>query len=119
MSYRAKALCAALSGFGACQIETDQSQASQLWQEVRDLKAFHDVPGDVWRISVKPSDGPEIGGRLRSLGGQVIYDWGGGLVRALLPEGTDARAHMTGLKGHARIERAPDSVKQQFGVFGS
>ena len=32
---------------------------------------------------------------------------------------TDARAHMTGLKGHARIERAPDSVKQQFGVFGS
>lgn len=119
VSYRAKALCAALSGFGACQIETDQSQASQLWQEVRDLKAFHDVPGDVWRISVKPSDGPEIGGRLRSLGGQVIYDWGGGLVRALLPKGTDARAQMTGLKGHARIERAPDSVKQQFGVFGS
>ena len=49
----------------------------------------------------------------------MIYDWGGGLVRALLPKGTDARAQMTGLKGHARIERAPDSVKQQFGVFGS
>jgi len=119
VSYRAKALGAALSDFGMCRIETDQSKARHLWQQTRDLTAFHDAPGDVWRISVKPSDGPEIGGRLRARGGQVIYDWGGGLVWALVPEGTDARAQMIGLKGHARIERASDSVKQRFGVFGS
>lgn len=119
VSYRAKALAASLAGFGICQIETDQARARQLWLDIRDLTAFHNQPGDVWRISVKPSDGPKIGARFQALGGGVIYDWGGGLVWALLPEATNARAELTGLKGHARIERASDSVKQSLGVFGS
>jgi len=35
---------------------------------------------------------------------QVQYDWGGGLVWALMPEGADLRAKM-GAKGHATYVR--------------
>jgi glycolate oxidase FAD binding subunit len=31
-----------------------------VWRGVRDVEAFAGKPGDVWRISVKPSDGPDI-----------------------------------------------------------
>jgi glycolate oxidase FAD binding subunit len=71
---------------------------------VRDVEVFHDRPGDVWRISVKPSDGPAA---VASLGADaVLLDWGGGLIWALAPEGTDLRARLDGLAGHATLVRA-------------
>jgi glycolate oxidase FAD binding subunit len=37
----------------------------------------------IWRISVQPSHGPRIGHVVRnSLDGEVVYDWGGGLIWA-------------------------------------
>ena len=31
----------------------------------------------------------------------MLYDWGGGLLWALLPEGTDSRARLGAFAGHA------------------
>lgn len=55
-------------------------------------------PGDLWRLSVRPTDAPAIAARL---GVPVTLDWGGGLILARLPEGADARALVGAFEGHA------------------
>ena len=106
-AYRVDRLLVALAPFGPAVVERDPDAAAALWQQVRDAAPFHGRAGDVWRISVRPSDGPEVAARL---GGEVVMDWGGGLVWALFPAGMDARALLTGLPGHATRIRgsAPD-----------
>ena len=51
---------------------------------------------------MKPSEAPALVARL---GGKVMLDWGGGLIWALLPEGTDARAMAAPYTGHATCLR--------------
>lgn len=119
VKYRAERLRDELSGFGAGQIEADPVKTAAGWAWLRDLEAFHGKAGDVWRISVKPSDGPSVGARLQPFGAEVIYDWGGGLVWALVPEGTDVRQAVAGIAGHARIERAAAETRLRFGAFPS
>lgn len=74
------------------------------WSTVRDLTDFAGLEGDIWRFSVKPSDGPKLGGKLRETGAEVIYDWGGGLVWAL-SNGGDMRKVMGDISGHATLIR--------------
>ncbi|MEI4233588.1 glycolate oxidase subunit GlcE [Roseovarius sp. D22-M7] len=85
VAYRAERLQAELSGFGAAKLETDPVRVADLWRDVRDVAVFHDSPGEVWRISVKPTDAPGLVAELP--GTQALYDWGGGLVWLLVPEG--------------------------------
>ncbi len=84
------------------------------WRDLRDVAAFASLPGDVWRISVKPSDAPGIAARL---GGTQQFDWGGGLIWALLPEGTDARARIGAFAGHATLIRASDETRASISRF--
>jgi len=52
---------------------------------------------------VKPSDAPDL---VASLGAQaVMFDWGGGLVWALMTQGADLRAKMGAVRGHATLVR--------------
>jgi glycolate oxidase FAD binding subunit len=111
VAHRAAALAAALGRFGAVGRDEDP----RLWEDVRDAAAFGGRPGAVWRVSVKPSDGPRLGARLD--GAEVIYDWGGGLLWALLPEEVDLRAAMAGIPGHATLVRASAEAKARLGVF--
>jgi glycolate oxidase FAD binding subunit len=67
------------------------------------FRRLHGAPGDVWRISVKPSDAPDIGARA---GAEALFDWGGGLIWARVPEGTDLRARLGAFAGHATLVRA-------------
>lgn len=107
VAYRAEALRADLARFGDVEISADEA----VWVELRNVCAFADQAGDVWRFSVLPSDGPALGAQVRAAGGEAIYDWGGGLVWALLPEGADGRA-LLAAAGHATRMRgagaAPD-----------
>jgi glycolate oxidase FAD binding subunit len=54
--------------------------------------------------------------------GDVIYDWGGGLIWAALPQKPDAqaalvRARVEAAGGHAALIRAPDEVRRSVDVF--
>ncbi len=115
VAYRAGELQKLLSEFGPSSVETDTGRTRAGWAWLRDVEAFHGKPGDVWRISVKPSDGAKLGAAMGAEG--LLYDWGGGLIWALAPEGTDLRARMGDVPGHATLVRASDATKRKLGVF--
>jgi len=115
VTYRAGRLRDLLAIYGDIAIETDPDRSLAGWAWVRDVEPFHDQDGDVWRISCKPSDAPSLSARLEADG--LLFDWGGGLIWALLPEGTDARARIGAFAGHATLVRASDATKSDLGVF--
>ena len=96
VSYRAGRLVDLLALFGVAEVVDFD------WAQVRDVTDFAGRTGDVWRLSVKPSDAPGIVARL---GMPVRYDWGGGLVWVLAPEGTDLRGLTGPFAGHATLIR--------------
>ncbi|WP_127562946.1 FAD-binding protein [Nioella ostreopsis] len=114
VTYRAGKLRELLADYGDISVETDPDKVLAGWNWVRDVEPFHGRAGDVWRVSVKPSDGPEIAARA---GGDVLMDWGGGLVWALVPEGTDLRADLGTFSGHATLIRASEETRARLPVF--
>lgn len=77
----------------------------------------------MWRIVCPPASGATLGGQLaRDTGGDVIYDWGGGLIWAALPPKADAQAalvrqRVNAVGGHATLLRAADEVRRNVDVF--
>ena len=114
VAYRAGRLRELLAEFGDIAVETDPDKVQAGWRWVRDVEPFHGRAGDVWRVSVKPSDGPEIAARA---GGDVLFDWGGGLIWALVPDGTDLRAQLGTFSGHATLIRASEETRARLSVF--
>jgi len=111
VAYRAEQLRMLLAGFGEGVIENDPAQNLTEWQRVRDVAAFEGLTGNVWRISVKPSDAPQV---VAALGADaVLLDWGGGLIWALMPQGVDVRAKTGGVRGHATLVRGTDFARLQ------
>ncbi|MDD9716929.1 FAD-binding protein [Dinoroseobacter sp. PD6] len=118
VTYRTGKLTELLGKFGPVRVEADPAASRSTWVAIRDVAAFHGTAGDVWRISVKPSDGPAVGA---ALGGDVIYDWGGGLVWAHVAPGRDVRGALAGLpggfSGHATLIRAAEATRAAQPVF--
>jgi len=120
VAYRAQALRdGALQGFDP--VEGAQSDA--LWQAVRDVTPFAE-DGAVWRVSVKPSDGPRVSERFAAAGHphRALYDWGGGLVWLHVPAGTaaqasDLRAIVDDLDGHATLIKGDVALRGAVPVF--
>lgn len=112
VNYRAGKLQALLGRFGESTVETDPDRTAAGWRYIRDVEPFHDAPGDVWRISVKPGDGPRVGAALRARA--LVYDWGGGLIWALTDPGADARAALAGIPGHATLVRGDPAGRARF-----
>jgi len=115
VAYRAAELAKRLARFGAVEVERDPVRVAGLWRGVRDVAAFHGAEGDVWRLSVKPSDAPGL--VARSGARQVVYDWGGGLVWLLMPEGADLRAALGPFAGHATLIRAGAETRARIPAF--
>jgi len=111
VEYRAGRLVSDLARFGATQ---QVDERAELWRGIRDVAAFQGREGDVWRISVKPSDAVALAEQLQAE--EVQFDWGGGLVWVLVPAGTDLRARMT-VPGHATLTRAGAETRAQLGQF--
>ncbi len=99
VDYRAGRLIELLACY-APRIERDGSAA--IWADLAAVRPLQGRVGDLWRFSVKPSEAPGIAARL---GGEVVLDLGGGLIWALVPEGTDARALAAPYTGHATCLR--------------
>ena len=114
VAYRAGKLKELLSAFGDISVETDPERVQAGWTWVRDVETFQGREGDVWRISVKPSDGPGIAARA---GGEVLFDWGGGFVWALAAPGSDLRAELGDFAGHATLIRASEETRARLSVF--
>jgi len=99
VAYRAGELARLLGGLGAVEALPD---SAALWRDIRDVRPFADAAGDVWRISVKPTDAVDL---ILVLGAtRTLCDWGGGLIWALMPAGSDVRSRMT-VPGHATLVR--------------
>ncbi|MGX0878618.1 glycolate oxidase FAD binding subunit [Roseovarius sp. MBR-154] len=112
VAYRAGELQSLLAEFGNFTLETDPEKTEADWRYVRDVAPFHGRDGDVWRISVKPTDAAGI---VADLGGaEALYDWGGGLIWLLAPEGSGIsagklRAAVAAKGGHAMLIRGDRS----------
>jgi glycolate oxidase FAD binding subunit len=120
---RAARLRDQLAEFGNADI-LSQATSQSLWQTILDLDSVvapHSVP--IWRISVKPTDGPVIADAVRrSFGARMLYDWGGGLVWIAGGEGHDAgaaviRAAVAKVGGHATLVRADEGIRAAIDVF--
>lgn len=108
VAYRADQLRRALTEFGDTDLITDAEAGARHWTDIRDVTALQARSGDVWRFSVKPGDASEITARLDP--DDVIYDWGGGLIWALMPAGCDARARVGNFSGHATLVRSDSDL---------
>ena len=115
VAYRAGKLTGLLAEFGEIAVETDPDRTRAGWAWVRDVTAFRDRAGDVWRLSVKPTDAPALVARAGEA--EALYDWGGGLVWLLVPEGTDLRAALGTFYGHATLIRAADETRARLATF--
>ena len=125
-AHRAAALGRLLAPFGAAQIIEDAASAT-IWSAIRDVTPFAASGAlgawPVWRIVCPPASGGALGEQLaRDTGGDVIYDWGGGLIWAALPQKPDARAalvrqRVNAVGGHAMLVRASDEVRRNVDVF--
>jgi glycolate oxidase FAD binding subunit len=125
-AHRAAALAKTLSGFGSAQMLEDAASA-EVWSLVRDVVPFAASGAlgawPVWRIVCPPASGGALGERLaRDSGGEVIYDWGGGLIWAALPPKPDAQAALVRqcvgeASGHASLIRAAEQVRRNVDVF--
>ena len=110
VAYRADQL-AGLFGDMDVHVESDADAVARLWASVRDVAPLHGTPGDVWRVSCTPSEGADLAARIGA--DQLMYDWGGGLIWALVPESTDLRGRLGACDGHATLVRGTGQAKFQ------
>ncbi len=118
VAYRAEKLKNLLADCGAeIQVERDADKLAAGWQWVRDVALMQGGPGDVWRLSVKPSDAPGLVAALRAVHPDLkaLYDWGGGLIWLEMPKGADLRQQ--DFQGHATLIRATEATRQTLPVF--
>ncbi|QWG17642.1 FAD-binding protein [Bradyrhizobium sediminis] len=124
--HRAAALAAMLAPFGAAELLEDAASAA-IWSSIRDVRPFAADGAlgawPVWRIVCPPASGGALGQALsRDTGGDVIYDWGGGLIWAALPPKPDAqaalvRSRVNAAGGHATLIRASEQIRRNVDVF--
>ncbi len=124
VEHRAQALRAEIAEFGAVE-ELHTTNSIAFWKEIRDVHPFvgrDDLPL-VWRLSVPPASGARTAlSILENLKGEVIYDWGGGMIwmglRSVAGAGADRiRAQLEMFGGHATLIRAPEDVRRAVPVF--
>jgi glycolate oxidase FAD binding subunit len=126
VAHRAASLGKLLAPFGTAEMIDDAASAA-IWVAVRDVRPFaaNGALGawPVWRIVCPPASGGALGQQLaRDSGGDVIYDWGGGLIWLALPPKPDAgaalvRQRVDAAGGHATSLRASENVRREVDVF--
>ncbi len=111
VNYRSQRLQELLSKYGSVTIENQPEYTQATWKGVRDVRAFAEKSGAVWRLSLKPGDSPSVVEKIRQKRPvEALYDWGGGLVWLLTPaernSGEEAiRAIVNEVGGHATLVR--------------
>ena len=97
VKYRVDRLLREFSDFEVDILEMEESK--KFWQNVNDLEFLKPNKGDLWRVSVKPTDGSKI---IKMLDPKIGFlDWCGGLVWIGVDQGFDVRAKIQKVAGHA------------------
>ncbi|WP_151718257.1 FAD-binding protein [Gemmobacter serpentinus] len=101
--YRLRRLQDLLAPFGVVE------EVPSPWAAIRDVMALADLPGDLWRLHLVPSEAAEVVARIGARA--VVYDWGGALAWLRVAPGTDVRSLAGAYRGHARclIGDAPEA----------
>jgi len=123
VEHRAEDLKKTLKVYGDIE-ELHTTNSLAFWKEVRDV-SFLAAEQDraIWRLSVPPASGSHVAlSILEGHPGEVIYDWGGGLVWLAVDQKDDAcatgiRAIVNEAGGHATLFRAPAKLRQTVPVF--
>lgn len=115
ISHRSEQLTALLSRFGTVSVDADPARTAALWAQVRDVAAFHDAAGDVWRVSARASQAAELVARAEAE--DAVLDWGGGLIWLRMAQGTDLRARLGAFDGHATLIRATEETRAHIAPF--
>lgn len=100
VAYRVGRLQALVGG----DVTVAEGEASAaLWVGIRDVAPFAGRPGEVWRIATLPTAAEEVAARI---GGEALWDWGGGLIWVLTDhgQGAEVAAAVAG-RGHATLMR--------------
>jgi len=122
LPHRAGRLRQELTAFGSVELVEDEASRA-LWRAVRDARPLAAAPEEaIWRLSVRPSAGPDVARRLEeAFGARLLLDWGGGLVWAAGPA-TDAAhaavmAAVRAAGGTFTLFRAPDPLRSAVPVL--
>lgn len=119
---RCEALRELLGRFGAVE-ELHSKNSATLWREIRDVRAFADDSGPLWRLSVPPASGADAAARVADAADvRTLFDWGGGLVWIGVNGAPDAgetavRAAASAAGGHATLIRADAPTRAARAVF--
>jgi glycolate oxidase FAD binding subunit len=125
VDHRKAALMAAMKPFGAVEL-CDENASCGLWRAIRDVRPFAgaDVSArPVWRIVTAPSRGAQLAVMITAATeAEVLYDWAGGLVWAMLAPSDDAGAALVrravgACGGQAMLIRAPAATRAAVDVF--
>ncbi|MGJ0426414.1 glycolate oxidase subunit GlcE [Methylocystis sp.] len=103
----------------------DECDSKALWRGLRDAAPVAAAVGQIWRISVAPSEAFTVVERIRRAGAPVIayfYDWAGGLIWLCLETAPDAyaavvRSAVDASGGHATLIRASAETRAAVDVF--
>ncbi len=124
VKHRRDMLAALLKPYGTVS-QLHETASRALWRSVRDARPFSasgaSGPRPLWRVSVPPARGAEIGALIEP-SAQMFYDWAGGLIWIAPLPGNDGgaanvRHAAAALGGHATLVRAPASVRAAVDVF--
>ena len=115
VAYRITALKELLADTGAEMAVLDAEASAEIWTRVRDVCAMSERPGDIWRVSCKPSKAADLARRAEAEG--WFFDWAGGLIWVRTSEGTDLRAKLGPFDGHATLVRASGETRAHLPVF--
>jgi len=115
VAYRAGRLAQDLSSHGEVRM-LEAAESRDLWRRIRDAEPLAAAAEEaVWRVSVRPSAGPEVLAAATAAGMRGFLDWGGGLVWLAGPATAEAHAVVmraaTAAGGNFVLFRAPEPLR--------
>lgn len=122
---RRDALLAALVDPSARVMNLQATHSQNFWASIRDAEPVARQSGQIWRLSVAPTDAFPVIESVRRAGAPLqahFYDWAGGLIWLVVEPAPDAhapivRAAIDAVGGHATLIRADDAVRARIDVF--